>query len=260
MTDIKEPTQDIRAFWNKRAGLGQWAGTRDVNAKQLEIEAISAYVRDGMHILDVGCGNGITAIEIARRYSVDVIGIDFAEEMVTAAKSMAVGQHLRGSVIFQVGDIRKLSGFSEKFDLIYTERALINLPDWSAQQQAIISTTALLVDGGLYVMCENSQDGLDKINLLRELVGLPQITPPWHNRYFRDAELQATTFPGVKLEGISYYSSTYYFLSRVVNAWLAAQDGQEPQYEAPVNQLALQLPPIGDLGQGRIWLWRKRCP
>ena len=257
MRDSKEPTQDIRAFWNARAGLGQWAGTRDIIAKQLEIEAISAYVRDGMHILDVGCGNGITAIEIARRYSVDVIGIDFAKEMVTAAAGMAKKQRLKGSVRFQVGDVRNLSSFSVKFDLIYTERTLINLPDWPAQQEAIISITSLLVNGGLYVMCENSQDGLDKINSLRELVGLPQITPPWHNRYFRDAELQATAFPGVKLEGISYYSSTYYFLGRVVNAWLAAQDGQEPQYEAPVNQLALRLPPLGELGQGRIWLWRE---
>jgi len=257
MTYSKEPAQDILAFWNARAGLGQWAGTRDVIAKQLEIEAIAAYVHDGMKILDIGCGNGITAIEIARRYSVDVMGIDFAEEMIAAAKSMAVGQQLRGSVKFQTGDVRKPSDFSEKFDLIYTERALINLPDWSAQQQAIIGITSLLVDGGLYVMCENSQDGLDEINSLRERSGLPKIIPPWHNRYFRDAELQTITFPKVKLEGINYFSSTYYFLSRVVNAWLAAQDGQEPQYEAPVNKLALRLPPLGELGQGRIWLWRR---
>lgn len=257
MTDNREPTQDIRAFWNSRAGLGQWAGTRDVIAKQVEIEAISTYVHDGMRILEVGCGNGITAIEIARRYKVDLTGIDFAEEMVSAAKAMAVNQNLRGSVKFQIGDVRDLTDFSEKFELAYTERVLINLPDWTTQKQAIINITNLLVDGGLYVMCENSQDGLDKINSLRERVGLPRITPPWHDRYFHDSELQQTTFPEVKLEGISFFSSTYYFLSRVVNAWLAAQEGKAPDYEAPVNQLALRLPPIGDLGQGRIWLWRK---
>ena len=250
-------TQDIRAFWNSRAGLGLWAGTRDVIAKQLEIEAISAHVHDGMRILDVGCGNGITAIELARRYNVNVTGIDFAEEMVTAAETMVAGQHLRGAVRFQVGDVQNLPIFSEKFDLIYTERALINLPDWPTQKQAIINITDLLVDQGLYVMCENSLDSLDKINSLRERVGLPKITPPWHNHYFHDAEVQQTKFPGVKLEGVRFFSSTYHLLSRVLNAWLAAQDGKEPDYEAPLNQLALQLPPIGDLGQGKIWLWRK---
>lgn len=257
MTEPSEPTQDIRAFWNSQAGLGQWAGTRDVIAKQLEIEAICAYVHDGMRILEVGCGNGITAMEVVRRYNVDLMGIDFAEEMVAAADTMIVGQHLRGRLSFEVGDVQDLRGFTEKFDLIYTERVLINLPDWAAQKRAMMNITDLLVDGGLYVMCENSQDGLEKINSLRKRVGLPEIISPWHDRYLQDAEIAQLNFPEVKLEGIIDFSSTYYFLSRVVNAWLTAQGGKEPDYEAPVNQLALQLPPIGDLGQGRIWLWRK---
>ena len=260
MTESKESMQDIHAFWNSRADLGLQAGTRDVIAKKLEIEAISTYVRDDMRVLDVGCGNGITAIELARRYSVHVIGIDFAEKMVAAAMGMAVNQRLKGSVRFQVGDVRDLSGFSEKFDLIYTERTLINLPDWLTQRQAIVNISNLLVDGGLYVMCESSQDGLDKINSLRGLLGLPEITPPWHDRYLRDAEIEQLTFSGIKLESIIDFSSTYYFLSRVVNAWLAMQRDEEPDYEAPINTLALQLPPIAHFGQVKLWVWRKRHP
>ena len=54
-----------------------------------------------------------------------------------------------------------------------------------------------------------------------------------------------------------YHSSTYYFLSRVVNAWLAAKEGKEPDYNSPVNELALHLPAIGDMGQGRTWVWKR---
>jgi ubiquinone/menaquinone biosynthesis C-methylase UbiE len=248
---------DVRAFWNQRAGLGQWAGSRDVIAKQLEIKAIASYVHDGMSVLDFGCGNGITAIELARRYDVRVIGVDFAAEMVEAAKAHLAGQDFLGSVRFQTGDVRDLSNISEKFDLIYTERTLINLPDWPTQCKAIQRITTLLKVGGIYIMCENSQDGLDKTNSFRERIGLPQITPPWHNRYLRDAELQAMSIADVTLEKVDFYSSTYYFLSRVLNAWLAWQDGKDPDYESPINQLALQLPPYGDMGQGRIWVWRK---
>lgn len=249
--------KDVRDFWNSRAGLGQWAGTRDLIAKQLEMEAIASYVLDGMSILDFGCGNGITAIELARRYEVHVFGIDYAEEMINTAKSILGGVELRGQVRFQTGDVGSLSRLPERFNLVYTERTLINLPDWPSQKVAIIALMSLLVDGGVYVMCENSQDGLDKINAFRERIGLARITPPWHNRYLRDAELQQITLPGIALEGINYHSSTYYFLSRVVNAWLAQQEGKEPDYDAPINRLALQLPPYGDTGQGRIWLWRK---
>jgi ubiquinone/menaquinone biosynthesis C-methylase UbiE len=254
---MNKVTQDVCAFFNSRAELGQLAGTRDVIAKQLEVDAISNYLRDGMRILEVGCGNGITAIELARRHKVEILGIDFAAEMIAAAGSMLEAQPLRGTVRFQVGDVLGLLGFADRFDLIYSERVLINLPDWAAQKQAIFNITELLANEGLYVMCENSQDGLDRINSLRERVDLPVITPPWHNRYLRDAEVEQLGPTGVKLEAINDYSSTYYFLSRVVNAWVAAQEGRDPEYNAPVNRLALRLPPIGDLGQGRIWLWRK---
>ncbi len=257
MSNDEDYTGDVQTFWNSRAGLGQWAGTRDVIAKHLEIEAIATYVRDGMRILEVGCGNGITAIELARRYQVDVIGVDFAQEMITAATGLASRQDLKGSVRFQISDIRDPLSFTDKFDLVYSERVLINLPDWPSQRQAILSIRDVLCDGGCYVMCENSQDGLDQINLLRTRVGLTSIAAPWHNHYLVDADIEQASFPGLSLEEINFYSSTYYFLSRVVNAWLALQDGKEPDYNAPVNGLALQLPSIGKIGQGRIWLWRR---
>lgn len=258
MSSSEASREDVLAFWNSRAGLGQWAGTRDVPAKQLEMAAIAGHVREGMRILEVGCGNGITAIELARRMAVSIIGIDYAEEMIVAAQSLLAGQQLKGSVEFRTGDVTKLPDFQRAFDLIYTERVLINLPDWPAQRAAIEGIMQMVAPGGVYVMCENSQDGLEKINELRARVELPRIDAPWHNRYFRDAELATLSIPGVTLESVEYYSSTYYLLSRVINASLAARAGIEPDYDSPINKLALQLPPIGDLGQGRIWLWRKQ--
>ena len=233
--------------------------------EKIELETSRRYLLDevkcvaGARILEVGCGNGITALEIARRHRVQITAIDFAAEMIAAAKKLAEGQVLPGSVEFRVGDVRQMESFSHRFDLIYTERVLINLPDWPSQRQALADITALLAPGGVYAMCENSQDGLDGINGLRTRVGLPAITPPWHNRYFRNAELATVNLPEVKLKEVQHYSSTYYFLSRVVNAALAAREGKEPEYEAAVNQLALQLPPIGEFGQGQLWLWRKEA-
>ena len=257
MNPSNKSTTDVLDFWNSRAGLGQWAGTRDVKAKQIEMEVLAAQARDGMRILEVGCGNGITALEIARRHVVKMTAIDFAEDMIVAARGLMEGQELKGSVDFHPGDVRQLSEFSERFDLIYTERVLINLPDWEAQRDALAGILGLLAPGGCYAMLENSQDGLDALNVLRGHAGLPAIESPWHNRYFRDAELATFSVSGVKLEKVHDYSSTYYFISRVVNAWQAAREGCEPDYEAPINELAMLLPPIGNVGQGRLWIWRK---
>lgn len=254
---MSRTSDSVLDFWNQRAGLGAWAGTNDVIAKRLEMETLAGFVRDGLRIVDVGCGNGITAMELARRYAVHVTGIDFSPEMIAAAKGLAEGHSFKGRVEFMVG---KVPGIVEAFDacdLAYTERTIINLQTWDEQQRAIREIGNLLKPGGLFLMCENSQDGLNELNDLRERVGLSRIQPPWHNRYLVDEELAGGTFGVLELERIEYYSSTYYLLSRIVNAFLSAQRGEEPQYDSPVNELALKLPPIGQLGQGRLWIWRR---
>lgn len=261
MTDDKNDVnkfQRVLDFWNKRAGMGKWAGTNDIIAKQLEIKTIASYVQDGLNILDFGCGNGITAYEIARQFKVNLTGIDYAEEMILAAEQLRSGQLLKGEVMFKVGDVKALHSLNQHFDIIYTERMLINLPTWEDQKEVILQLTHLLNPNGKYIMCENSQDGLDAINQLRKNAGLEEIIPPWHNRYLIDKEISDLEIPGIKLEEINHYSSTYYFISRVVNAWMAKQEGKEPSYDASINQLALLLPPIAEIGQGKIWVWRKQ--
>ena len=256
----EDQRKDVMTFWNNRANLGLAAGSKDLIAKQLEMTAIAGYVRDGMRILDAGCGNGVTAIEIARDHDAEILGLDYAPKMIEAAQRSARKETLRGTVTFKVGDIRNLPDDLGLFDLVYTERVLINLPDWSAQQDTLRELARLLNAGARYVMCENSQNGLDQINRLRQQIGLPQITTPWHNRYLVDEEVESLVMDDLKLEEKQAFSSTYYFLSRIVNAWMAQQERREPAYDAPVNRLALKLPAVGDTAQVKIWVWRKtRC-
>jgi len=247
----------VLEFWNKRASLAEVAGTPDLMAKQLEIEIISKHIKEGQKILEIGCGNGMTAIELALRFDIDLTGIDFSEKMISEARRLASENHLMGHVTFGVGDVCDLLNITDRYDLIFTERVLINLPDWLAQAKAIKDIIALLKPGGRYLMCENSRDGLDRINMYRESCGLSKIDPPWHNRYLLEKEVNCLEIDGARLTGVENYSSTYYFISRVVNAWLAAQEGIEPQYNAKINQLGLLLPPMGDFGQGKLWIWEK---
>jgi len=258
----------VKEYWDSRAELGDKAGTQDLIAKQLEIRAIEEYVKDGMTILDAGCGNGTTAVELARRHKVHILGVDFSPKMIEAAIGLKVeGSELdrKGLVFFHQADITRKNKFPwafEDFDLIYTQRAIVNLPDWETQKRTIELLGSYLKPGGIYLMCECSQDGLDAINQLREQVNLAPIVPPWHNRYLKNEEVTAFYYEqwekGMpKLHSIDF-SSTYYFLSRLVNAWLARREGKEPSYDSPVHQLALHLPPIEGLsGQTKLWVWQK---
>jgi ubiquinone/menaquinone biosynthesis C-methylase UbiE len=260
---MKTDQAAIAEFWDERASLEEQAGTRDLIAKQLEVEAIAKYVKDGMRVLDVGCGNGVTALELARRYDIDLVAVDSSKEMLSAAMDRCVGRVVKGSVKFRPADVLDLPDDLGMFDLIYTERVLINLPEQEQRNKAMVQICNRLRSGGIYVMCENSQDGLDGINRRRAQLDLPEIVPPWHNHYL-STDIDIDGFEKA-VRGLAVhlwaddndYSSTYYFLSRVVNAALAAEEGREPDYDSPINRLALKLPAMGDLGQGRIWLWRR---
>ena len=253
---------DQVAFWDERASLGEYAGTRDRILKQLEIEAIARYLKGGMYVLDAGCGDGETAIELAKRYRLSIVGIDQSEKMIRRAQSNPEGERiffLTRNLVDWPGEDRLLVGFRHGYDVVYTERVIINLPDWDEQLRAIQHLISLLKPGGVYVMCEACQDGLDRINELRSLLGLPAIAPPEHNRYLRNNEIwEAHDKKQLPRPFENDFTSTYYLLSRVVNASLSQQDGKEPDYESPINKLGLILPPlVYGLGQTRIWTFRR---
>lgn len=249
-------------FWEARARLGAEAGTRDLIAKQLEVELLCEYVADGMRVLDAGCGNGITAVELARRAACDVVGFDRSPAMVAAGAQLLADGAVRAAstVTFCVGDVLDPPRDLGLFDLVLTERTLINLADWPTQCRAIGALGAHLKPGGRYVMVENSQDALERLNAVRVPLGLAAVVPPAHNRYLREGEVAAARPPGLSLTDVRYFTSTYYFLSRVVNAALAAEKGEEPAYDSPVNRLASRLPGdlVPNIGQGVAWVWSRQ--
>ncbi len=69
----------------------------------------------GSRVLDVGCGPGRHALELARRGHV-VTGIDISARFVELARASAAAEGLE-AVAFEVGDARSL-GFEAEFDLV----------------------------------------------------------------------------------------------------------------------------------------------
>jgi ubiquinone/menaquinone biosynthesis C-methylase UbiE len=255
----------IKMHWDRQAGKGELSGTQDRIAKQLEMEAISRYVKDGMRVLDVGCGDGETLLHLASTHKLETaIGIDFSKEMIAQANQKKQGDFV---VHFGVCDIQSVGIYAHTppWDLIYTERTLINLTSWEEQRQAIIDIGSLLKPGGLYLMCECFQEGLSDINLLRQAAGLQLIKEPWHNRYLREDEILRDLHYGsvgklpLRLKDRLDYSANYYFLSRVINAYAAAQSAVAIDYNSPINHLALKLTDkiVNIRGQGQLWVWRK---
>ena len=256
---------EILEFWNSRAHLGSLAGTNDLGLKQLEMQTIATYISDGQRVLDLGCGSGTAAFYLAENKSLEIMGMDFSPEMVKHANNERDMKGFSKSHLnFAVQDVRKLDELisvqANFYDVVLTERVLINLETWDEQKKAIRDIISLLRPGGIYLMCENLHEGLDNLNLMRGNVGLEPIASPWHNRYLQKAEVEEIDF--AELIEFRDFTSVYYLFSRVINAWLAKEQNEDPKYDAPINRLALELSQFRqfdslDVGQTRLWIFRR---
>jgi SAM-dependent methyltransferase len=71
----------------------------------------------GLKVLDLGCGDGTTALPEARR-GADVLGVDISAPLVAAATRRAAAEGLTNAT-FQEGDASDLRGLADKrFDLV----------------------------------------------------------------------------------------------------------------------------------------------
>ncbi|MBS1661751.1 MAG: methyltransferase domain-containing protein [Bacteroidetes bacterium] len=76
-------------------------------------------VKKGLKVLDLGCGDGTTAIPEAR-LGAEVLGVDIASNLVEAGKKRAAAEGL-GNITFREGDATNLQGLDDQsFDLVVT--------------------------------------------------------------------------------------------------------------------------------------------
>ena len=85
--------------------------------EQLESQLVLELVGDlhGRRVLDVGCGDGEFALELAKRGAV-VTGIDASAAMIDAAKRRATQHNV--DITFQVGTAEQLPFSAEYFDVV----------------------------------------------------------------------------------------------------------------------------------------------
>jgi ubiquinone/menaquinone biosynthesis C-methylase UbiE len=250
--------EEIRKFWDERAGLGGIAGSNDYLLKNLELDLLRKRIPDKSKVLDVGCGNGQTLITLAQDKNCNGTGIDFSSKMVELAKESAGKAGLNKKLNFIEGSLEQIPNEVGLFDCVITERSLINLDTEEKQYNAFSGIMKHLKNDGKYFMIESCIDGINRTNELRALLGLEPMSPPWHNLFLREDAVAKWANANYILEEVYPFSSTYHLLSRVVYAKLAADKHEELRYDSDINLISCRLPPIGNFGPARLWQWRKK--
>jgi len=270
----------IRRHWDEWAaayGTGLRATTKTPTVKRIELAALERVIAPlvaagATRILEIGCGNGQNALHLARALpQARITGIDYVPAMVEAAEALRAEAGLgTDRLAFAQGDVLQLDLPVEGFDVVFTDRCLINLNTTALQIAAFGSIAALLPSGGHLVMIENETQAHARQNDLRELAGLPRRAPATFNHFFdRPAVLAGLAAAGFTLlaeeDIVSLHDLLLYVLVPMIN-------GGTVDYGHPLVDAAAQLQiaagaagldgaaglaGFGGFGQNRLYVCRK---
>jgi SAM-dependent methyltransferase len=263
--------EQIRQYWTDQAkthGSAPAASWSDVGAIDLEIREITKRLDDGDRVLDVGCANGYSTVQFAARKQITIRGVDYVPAMIDEARARVatLADRLRGTADFAVGDVMQLAEADAAYDKVVCVRVVINLGDWSRQRAAVLGLGRMLKAGGLLLLSEATLQGWQRLNAFREEWGLAPIPVPPFNTYLDERQLVDAVAPVFDLVEIANFASTYYVGTRVLKPLLAAAmrtadparsiDAADPTMLW--NEWCAQLPPWGDYGTQKLFVFRKR--
>jgi ubiquinone/menaquinone biosynthesis C-methylase UbiE len=255
--------EEVRSFWTEQSrkhGQSHAASWSDRMAIELEIREILKHLNDGDRVLDVGCANGYSTVAFAEQRGVQIRGLDYIPDMIEQAKARLDGLRTQGSVEFAVGDITRLEEPADRYDRVVAIRVLINLGTWERQLQALRECARVAKPGGTVLLSEATLQGWRRLNTFRDEWQLPPIPMPPFNEYLDEERMQSAGVPRLKLETIVDFSSSYFVGTRVLKPLLiqalgAAVDVADPEMEW--NRWFAQLPPLGDYGTQRLFIFKK---
>jgi len=262
--------EKIKAYWESRAN--QYSGTpatttNDIYLRELEICNVIQTIQQialpkNGRVLDVGCGDGYSTLMVAKAIpSFEFLGIDYSESMIKLANQRLESQpgH-QAHVSFAVGDVLELKAVCDSlaYDLIISDRCLINLDSFERQTDAIAQIAEHTKAMGYYIAIENFIEGHENMNRARSSVGLPEIPVRWHNLYFKEQEFISNAqrfFDDITFKD---FSSSYYFATRVIYSKMCQMRGETPDYSHEIHQLAIRLPWFGQFSPIRMAVLHKK--
>jgi SAM-dependent methyltransferase len=200
-----------QALWEK----GDFTRIAAFMRESGEEVAQSIGVNAGTRVLDLGCGDGTTALPMAR-LGAEVVGIDIAENLVDAGRKRAAEAQL-DRLEFRQGDACSLTGVEDRsFDLTVSMFGAMFAPKPFDVAREMVRVTK---PGGRVTMGNWIPDDPDSFVSQLLKIGSAYLPPPpegfispmtWG---LEDHILERFARAGVSVEGISLAKGTYTFRS-----------------------------------------------
>lgn len=235
--------------------------SRDPYLAVLERQNVLDFLRPADRALEIGCGIGTHTLDYARATTA-VVGMDVADSLIQLASEGARVAGI-GNVEYCVCSVLELISRCEetRFDVVVSQRCLINLPTWEDQQEALRQCAAVLKPGGRLLLSEGFDDELEALNAARWKLGLSRIEVVAYNHNFRRAAFEEYVSRDFEITATRGYGA-YLFISRVVHPLAVAPEA--PVHDGVINRAAMQiaqwvdLPDLDRYSYNRFYVLMKR--
>jgi SAM-dependent methyltransferase len=228
---------------------------RDLYFRVHELHTLLALLPRRPRLLDAGCGTGLGTLVLSRRAGY-TLGVDSSSGMLAWARRLQADPAFRaemsdafsslwdfprdgaGRVEYVQGDILDLQLAPPGYDVITSQRLLINLPSESDQLKALRNLRRHAAEGGLLVLGETTEQGYVRTDDYRARFGLTRLERHWHNLYLDEGQLRRWPEMGWSVQSVLGFD-TYMLLSKVVYPAACGED--RCRFLSAANAAAMEL-------------------
>ena len=244
--------------WDARSDVyydSAFVTSKDKIQFQIENDILVKNICDGEKIFDIGCGNGATIRYLLKSgiKPKDIGGCDISKKMISIAQNV-----LKNGSFFTLDLIKNDFSPIEKFcpSIVIHKRVLHNLGGREVQKEHLSKLSNILQPGCKLYLISAFWDGLIKLNILRNSLGLEPIIESVHNDYSRLYDVKfALENSGMIIEDQIDYTSTYYIGSRVMQPFLFPNE--KPDYNHFLNKTFSKLPNSQGFGIHQLFIAKK---
>lgn len=218
-----------------------------------ESREIAKHIPPLSRVCDAGCGEGEGTAEYAAK-ALEVEAFDNSDTRLAMAKARLAGS---SNIVFYKQDVREPFGVGGRFEVVVSQRVLINLSSWEEQKKAF--DNMVRATKKRLILSEGSNNGVGALNAFRGLYGLPPIPVPSHNRFLDDDELLNHAHRSGLMLVESVGLGAFYLLTRGVQPVLKSEFHWASMFNmiSSGDDVKKLLPSLDKFARVKIWVFDK---